>query len=122
MKAQSSFVSFVVELFAPLGRISARRMFSGHGLFHEGLMFGLVFQDQLFLKVDAQSQGRFERAGLKPFTYTRQGRQVALSFFRAPDSVFDEPEQAADWGRAAIGAAIRAQAGKRTASARRIRP
>ena len=116
--AESSLVDYVQELFAPLGRISARRMFSGHGLFHEGLMFGLVFQEQLYLKVDTQSRPQFEAAGLPPFTYARQGKVVALSFHRAPDSVFDEPDQARHWGLLALTAALRAQAAKPAKAAR----
>ncbi len=120
MSAESSFVAFVQELFAPLGRVSVRRMFSGHGLFLDGTMFGLVFKEQLHLKVDAQSRPQFEASGLPPFTYARQGRVVALSFYRAPDSVFDEPDQALFWGRLAMASAMRAQAQK-TARARRAR-
>lgn len=112
MTAESSFVDFVQELFAPLGRISARRMFSGRGLFHEGLMFGLVFQEQLYLKVDAQSRPQFEAAGLQPFTYSRRGKLVALSFHRAPERVFDEPDQARHWGTLALAAALRTKASK----------
>jgi DNA transformation protein len=70
-------------------------MFSGHGLF-----------------VDAQSRPQFEASGLPPFTCTRQVRVVALCFHRAPDSAFDEPDQALHWGRLALAAAARAQAGK----------
>lgn len=112
MTAVPSFVTFVLEWFVPLGRVSARRMFSGHGLFLDGKMFGLVFQEQLYLKVDAQSRPQFEASGLPPFTYARQGRVVALSFHRAPDSVLDEPDQALHWGRLAMAAAARAKAGK----------
>lgn len=112
MKADSSFLTFVLEVFAPLGRLSARRMFSGHGLFQDGLMFRLVFQEQLYLKVDAQSRPQFEAAGLQPFTYARQGKPVALSFHRAPESVFDEPDQARLWGTLALAAALRTKASK----------
>jgi DNA transformation protein len=110
--AESSFVAFVLELFAPLGRVSARRMFSGHGLFLDGTMFGLVFREQLYLKVDAPSRPQFEALGLPPFTYERKGTAVSLSFHLAPDSVFDEPAQASHWGRLALVAALRAKAGK----------
>lgn len=116
--ADPSFLTFVLEVLAPLGRLSARRMFGGHGLFHEGLMFGLVFREQLYLKVDGQSQQQFEAAGLPPFSYTRQGKVVALSFHRAPDSVFDEPDQARHWGRLALDAAFRVKTAKSGNAAR----
>jgi DNA transformation protein len=70
-------------------------MFSGHGLF-----------------ADAQSRPQFEASGLPPFSCARQGRVVALCCRRAPDSALDEPDQALHWGRLALAAAARAQAGK----------
>ena len=54
---------FIVELFAPFGRVTVRRMFGGAGLFREGLMFGLVFDGAIFLKVDEASIPDFEREG-----------------------------------------------------------
>ena len=41
MRDPSNFTEFLLELLAPLGPVSARRMFGGVGLFHGGMMFGL---------------------------------------------------------------------------------
>lgn len=46
---------FLCDALRPLGPVVARRMFSGAGLFCDGLMFGLIFQDAVYLKVDAQT-------------------------------------------------------------------
>ena len=61
---------FIAELFAPFGSVTVRRMFGGAGLFREGLMFGLVFDGAIFLKVDDASIPDFEREGSAPFVYT----------------------------------------------------
>jgi DNA transformation protein and related proteins len=39
MTAGSEFVGFVLESLRQLGRIASRRMFGGHGLFMDGVMF-----------------------------------------------------------------------------------
>ena len=103
----SQFVESLQEVFAAFGAVSARRMFGGHGLFHEGLMFGLVADDVLYLKADEASLAEFERAGSSPFVYESAGKKVAMSYYLAPETVFDDPEEARRWAALAYEAARR---------------
>lgn len=75
-------------------------------------MFGLVVDDTLYLKADAESVGEFEACGLGPFEYVREGRTVRLSYYRAPDDMLEDRELAALWARRAFGAALRSSSGK----------
>jgi len=118
----TQFCEFVLDVLRAWRPVTARRMFGGHGLYHEGLMFALIAGEQLYLKVDAESRPVFDAAGLPPFVYEAKGRRVALSYHRAPDSLFDEPEQARRWGSLALDAALRAQAAKPVKAARRGPP
>jgi len=108
----SDFIPFVQELLAGWGSVSARRMFGGHGLYHEGLMFAIVMDNRLYLKVDAQNRPDFEALGLEPFTYPMKGRPVALSYWVAPDAIFDEHAEAVRWARSAWDAAYRGHLAK----------
>jgi DNA transformation protein len=110
--ADSEFVGFVVENLRPLGAVSARRMFSGHGIFLHGLMFGLIVDDQLYFKVDDGNRDAYEDKGLQPFTYSSKGRPIELSYREAPSEGFDDPEVLCDWGREALAVALRADASK----------
>ena len=47
-------------------------MFGGHGLYARGVMFGLLDDDELFLKTDALTRARFVDAGCRPWVYTRR--------------------------------------------------
>jgi hypothetical protein len=58
---------FINDLFAPFGPVVVRRMFGGAGIYREGLMFALVFDGAIFLKVDEASIPEFEREGSRPF-------------------------------------------------------
>ena len=107
MSQPSAFVEFVLECLRPWRVVTARRMFGGHGLYHSGVMFALVHQGQLFLKVDEESRGLFESEGLKAFVYQARGRRVALSYHRAPDAMLDEPEVAREWAERGWQAALR---------------
>jgi len=96
---------FIRDLFAPFGPVAVRRMFGGAGIYREGLMFALVFDGAIFLKVDEASIPDFEREGSRPFVYTRAkspgkiGR-ASLSYWRLPERLYDDPEELAVWASA----------------------
>ena len=114
----SEFAEHLRDVFRHFGSIDVRRMFGGQGVFHQGLMFGLVVGDTLYLKADALSAGWFEALGLARFTYLRQGRPTSLSYYQAPEGVLEDPAEAVRWAKHAFGAALRARA-KHPAAARR---
>jgi DNA transformation protein and related proteins len=123
---------FIRDLFAPFGPVTVRRMFGGAGIYREGLMFALVFDGAIFLKVDEASIPDFEREGSRPFVYTRAkspgkiGR-ASLSYWRLPERLYDDPEELAVWAERALAIAQRkkitprAQT-KRTAPAKNRKP
>jgi DNA transformation protein len=55
----SDFVEFLDEVFADLGPITTRRMFGAHGIYHQGLMFGLYAKGRLYLKTDVHNVDQF---------------------------------------------------------------
>jgi DNA transformation protein and related proteins len=110
MAKGSEFVDFVIESLEPLGGVSARRMFGGHGIYKDGLMFALIAGDQLFLKVDDGNRPDFDARGLQPFTFASKGRPIRTSYHEAPSEGFDDPEVLCEWARAAYAAALRAKA------------
>jgi DNA transformation protein len=55
----SEFVDYLHEVFGRFGPIHVRRMFGGYGIYHDGIMFGLVADDTLYLKADASTAKHF---------------------------------------------------------------
>ena len=108
MVNKSAFADHILDLLAPWRQVTARRMFGGHGLYHAGVMFALIADGQLYLKVDDESRTDFVAAGLPPFAYEARGRRVSLSYHRAPDAMLDEPEVARTWAERGWQAALRA--------------
>jgi DNA transformation protein len=105
-------IDYLHEVFHSFGPISARRMFGGWGIYHDGLMFGLYAQGRLYLKTDEHNLAQFEAAGSVPFTYMQRDKVVKLSYWSAPEVLLDDREEARFWGRTAFEAALRAQAAK----------
>jgi DNA transformation protein len=116
MKTSDEFAAHAAELLSSVGRVTARRMFGGRGLYCDGTMFALIADDVLYLKVDEGNRAEFERAGATPFTYGAQGRRTVMSYFRAPDEALESPAQAQPWARSAYAAALRGRASTGTAT------
>lgn len=114
MVASDSFAEFLREQLAPLGRVTMRRMFGKTGVFCDGLMFGMITDNTLYFRVDDHNRDAFqEAASFPPLNYRKQGEMIDLSFWRAPERLFDEPDELVAWARIALDAARRVAA-KRT--------
>jgi DNA transformation protein len=103
---------FIRELFSQFRPVTVKRLFGGAGIWAEGLMFALVFDAAIYLKVDAASIPDFEREGSKPFVYTRAkspGRvgRHSLSYWRLPERLYDDPDELAVWAGRALAIAER---------------
>ena len=109
----SEFVEYLHEVFEHFGSIRSRRMFGGYGIYHDDLMFGLVADDVLYLKADAESSEFFVEKNLAPFEFTKKGKTMQMSYFMAPEEIYDDPEEARLWGIRAFEAALRAKKPKR---------
>lgn len=109
------FVDYVMELLGPFGTAGARRMFGGHGVYLDGLMFAIVSEDTLYLKADEMNRVEFEQADCEMFSYSRKGKRATLGFFRAPEDAMESPELMLPWARSAYAAALRAHAKKQVA-------
>ena len=108
MVASDSFSEFLRDTLGPLGHISMRRMFGKTGLFCDGVMFGMVRDNTLYLRVDDENRETFAEAqSYSPLDYEKKGRAIALAFWRVPERLFDDPDEHVLWVRAALGAAHR---------------
>ncbi len=124
MVASTEFASFLRDQLAPLGDVSTRRMFGKTGVFCDGFMLGMVRDNTLYFRVDDDNRAAFKEAeSFPPLNYEKKGGTIDLSFWRAPERLFDEPDELVTWARAALAAARRVAAKReRTAPRRRSRP
>lgn len=113
MKATSEFIENLSDVFALFGAIEAKRMFGGYGVYHDSLMFALVADDMLYLKADENTVGSFVELGLQPFEYEKNGKRMRMSYYAAPEEIFDNPEQAKEWADRAYEVALRARKPKK---------
>ena len=120
MVASDGFAEFLREQLAPLGRVTMRRMFGKTGVFCDGVMFGMVTDNMLYLRVDDHNRAVFKEAeSVPPLSYEKKGCTIDLSFWRAPERLFDEPDEFVTWARVALTAARRVAAKRERTTPRR---
>ena len=107
-----ALVEHSLELLSSLGAVRSRRMFGGWGLYAGAVMVGLIAFDRLYLKVDADTRGRFEQAGCDPFVYTGQSKPVTMSYWTVPDEAMESAAEMQPWARLALQAALAAAVAK----------
>jgi DNA transformation protein len=101
-------------------------MFSGAGIFADGLMFGLIVDGAIHLKVDDTNITDFEREGSRPFSYMRgknSGRSTrhVLPYWRLPERLYDDPDELAVWAGRAFAIAERKKFAPRARTKRKPR-
>ena len=120
MVASDSFAEFLKEQLAPLGRVTMRSVYCETGVFSDGVMLGMVTDNTLYFRVDDCNRAAFqEAASFPPLNYRKKGSTIDLSFWRAPERLFDEPDELVTWGRIALAAAGRVAAKRERAAPRR---
>jgi len=107
MTVGDPYIDYLIELLSPMGTAAARRMFGGWGIYLDGTMIGLVADEMLYLKVDAQTRAEFEAAASAPFIYDAKNRQITMRYWSAPDEAMDSPEAMRPWAELAYQAALR---------------
>jgi DNA transformation protein and related proteins len=107
LKVSDGFRAFVLDQFEELGDVTPKAMFGGVGLYHNGLFFGILAGDVLYLKADDRTRPIFERAGSKPFK-PYPDRSGTMQYYSVPIGVLESGLELARWARAAVAAATRA--------------
>lgn len=111
-KESKEFVAYAVDLIQSIGPVVAKSMFGGHGIFLNGVMFGLVADSVLYFKADKELGNRFVSMGLEAFTYNKKGKLIKMSYYQAPEEALENTEEMSKWANKAYGAALKAKGKK----------
>lgn len=97
-----SFKDYVLDLFSDWEGVSSKRMFGGWGVFHDGVIFGIIIDGELYFKVDDTNITDYEKYGSRPFTYLRSKREVSLSYWLVPEEIMEDGERLSEWALMSI--------------------
>jgi DNA transformation protein len=107
------------DLFREFGPVALRRFFGGEGVFAGETMIGMVFDDVIYLKTDAETRKPFLAERCKPFTFEKGGETIGTGWFAAPERLYDDPEEFAQWARAALKVAASSPTARKKAARKR---
>jgi len=85
----------LVEKLISIGSITSKKMFGGHGIFHEGKMFAIVdSKGQAFMKVDDSNRADFEEMNAQ--------QHSKMPYFSIPMEIFNDYDILIAWARKSI--------------------
>jgi len=105
MAVRESYVAYVTEQLAGLGRLRSRRMFGGVGFYADELFFCLLVASGLYLKVDDTNRGDFTARGMGPFRPYPDKPDCAMGYFEVPADIIEDAEALVAWARKSLSVA-----------------
>ena len=102
---EKEFKNYVIDLMQTIGPVRARAMFGGYGIFLDGVMFALIADSVLYLKVDETTEDEFKQKDLEPFSYSKKGKIFKMSYYEAPAEVLEDSEEMHFWAKKAYNTA-----------------
>lgn len=105
----SAFVDSLLDLLAPLGDVTARKMFGGYGVYKETIMFGLVSQNRFYIRTDDETKDRFIDQGCEPFVFCldKAGNPVVSKYYEPPEMAFSNAQRMKPWATMGWECALR---------------
>ena len=102
---ENEFLDFILESLGSMEGISWGSMFGGFVIRQYDLPFGLIFDDELYLKVNEGNLIDYKAFGSEPFSYSKQGKIINISNWRVPAEVLEDADTFVIWAKKAIQAA-----------------
>ena len=107
MGSRDPALDHFLELMAPMGDATARRLFGGWGLYIDDLIIALFADGVVYMKLDHLTREAFEAAGSTPFVYRSKDRTITTSYWSLPEAALDSSEALQPWALRALQAAQR---------------
>jgi DNA transformation protein and related proteins len=111
MPLSPGFSDYILELLAGFGRVEAKRMFGGAGLYRDGVMFAILDDDAAFFRVDDALQAELEAQGSVPWVYSMKsdGSIRSMGYWCMPETATDDPDEAVALAKRSYQAALARQ-------------
>ncbi len=118
MSKKNGFLEYVLsDAMQGIRGVTAKAMFGGFGLYKEGIVFGIIADDELYFKVDEKNLSWYKECHSKPFTYEGKNRKmIVMSYWEVPAEVLEDRELLADWVDKSVAASLRKKKSKTSAS------
>lgn len=108
MAKHSEYLTYVLEKLEPHGPIKARAMFGGYGIYYGDVMFALIADNELYFRVDQESEKAFIEYSSKRFVYDgMKNKAVSLPYFTLPEEILESYTELPRWIETAYKTALK---------------
>ncbi len=77
----NEFADYIIyDVLGHIERITAKKMFSGYGIFLDKKITAIIAEGELYFKADLKLKEKYKSLGHYPFTYDRKGKTIEMSY------------------------------------------
>ncbi len=111
MSRDTGFLQYILEeVLTDVPGITSRGMFGGFGLYKDGIIFGMIIEDQLYFKVNDSTRKEYIDRGSTPFMYEgKNKKQVSLNYYILPSEILENREEIGEWVEKAVAVSMTAK-------------
>lgn len=99
-KRKNPFIALVLDALCDVPDLTWRAMFGGYGLYSQSIFFAIVWDKQLFFRVDRTTEKKYIRKGSQPFVFS--DTQKVFSYYQVPEDVFSSRKLVAKWAAESV--------------------
>ena len=102
------FATEIMDQLAAVGALTSRRMFGALGLYTAGVIFGMIVDETLYLRLDEAGFGALRRLGAAPLRPVSRKPDLELArYISVPLEILEDRDELIGWVRHAIELAQR---------------
>lgn len=96
MSVSEGFKLFVLDQLQDLELLSTRRLFGAVAIYYDSLIFALIIDDILYLKVGPENVEDYIKAGMSPFKPFKD-KPMVMSYYEVPADVLEDRKKLIQW-------------------------
>ena len=104
MSRDTGYLHYILdEVLTDIPGITFRGMFSGFGLYKNGVIFGMILGTQLYFKTDEETRKDYEARGSTQFSFEKKNKKIMLTaYYEVPSEIMEDREEIAEWVEKAV--------------------
>lgn len=105
-------MEYVLDLLSCHKGIAVRAMFSGHGVYKDGIIFAIIIESELYFKVGPSNINDYKQEDSCPFTYQGKDKMVSMSYWKVPEHIMEDQDMLDEWMQKSLKASIQSKKGQ----------
>ncbi len=107
MRDESFHLFVVQDLFGDIDGVTSKPLFSGWGIYKDGVIFALALNGELYFKVNESNLRYFKDMGSHPFSYqTKVGEKTLSSYWLLPEEILENKDDINEWVDRSVAASF----------------